>query len=160
MLHALDAPEFAALLREEAPEATVEQLIRVHPARYRRGHPGDPARGSASTVQLDADTAMSEGSAEAALRAAGAGVHGGRCGDGGLGAQRPSPPSARPGITPNRRAPWAFACSTTPASRPMHARARMGLQRVAVVDFDVHHGNGTQALFAQTPELFYGSSHQ
>jgi acetoin utilization deacetylase AcuC-like enzyme len=41
-----------------------------------------------------------------------------------------------------------------------HARAEHGLKRVAVVDFDVHHGNGTQALFAQNPELFYGSSHQ
>jgi acetoin utilization deacetylase AcuC-like enzyme len=42
----------------------------------------------------------------------------------------------------------------------MHARARWGLTRVAVVDFDVHHGNGTQAMFAADPALFYASSHQ
>ena len=42
----------------------------------------------------------------------------------------------------------------------MHARARWGIQRIAVVDFDVHHGNGTQAMFAEDPDLFYASSHQ
>ncbi|MBV8592101.1 MAG: histone deacetylase family protein, partial [Acetobacteraceae bacterium] len=42
----------------------------------------------------------------------------------------------------------------------LHARAKWGLRRVAVVDFDVHHGNGTQAIFAKDPDLFYGSSHQ
>jgi len=41
-----------------------------------------------------------------------------------------------------------------------HARARWGKRRIAVVDFDVHHGNGTQAMFAADPDLFYGSSHQ
>ena len=40
----------------------------------------------------------------------------------------------------------------------MHARARWGLKRVAVVDFDVHHGNGTQAIFAHDPDLFYASA--
>jgi acetoin utilization deacetylase AcuC-like enzyme len=41
-----------------------------------------------------------------------------------------------------------------------HARARWGLRRVAVVDFDVHHGNGTQDIFWNDPDLFYASSHQ
>ena len=42
----------------------------------------------------------------------------------------------------------------------LHARAAHGLKRVAVVDFDVHHGNGTQAAFTRDPELFYASTHQ
>ena len=75
VLAALDAPEFAALLRQEAPQATREQLLRVHPGTIIdailaiRPEEGD-------TMNIDADTAMSAGSAEAALRAAGAAVLG------------------------------------------------------------------------------------
>ena len=74
VLQALDQEDFSALIRDEAPEASIEQLCRVHPRNYVdailgiRPPPGE-------TVALDGDTAMSHGSAEAALRAAGAGVH-------------------------------------------------------------------------------------
>jgi acetoin utilization deacetylase AcuC-like enzyme len=158
VLQALDAPEFAALIREEAPRATKEQLVRVHPARIIdailaiRPEDGD-------TVNIDADTTMSAGSAEAALRAAGAGVLGVdlvMCGAvaNAFAAVRP------PGHHAEPSRPMGFCLFNNAGVAAQHARAAHGLQRVAVVDFDVHHGNGTQALFAQNPELFYGSSHQ
>ena len=56
--------------------------------------------------------------------------------------------------------PMGFCLFNNAAVAALHARARWGLQRVAVVDFDVHHGNGTQAMFAADPDLFYASSHQ
>jgi acetoin utilization deacetylase AcuC-like enzyme len=56
--------------------------------------------------------------------------------------------------------PMGFCLFNNAGVAALHARAAHGLERVAVVDFDVHHGNGTQTLFAQDPGLFYGSSHQ
>jgi acetoin utilization deacetylase AcuC-like enzyme len=143
VLAALEAPEFSHLLRESAPMATVEQLSRVHPQTYVEGilsiRPdlGEP-------VQLDSDTVMSHGSAEAAARAAGAACA----------AVRPPGHHAEP----NR--PMGFCLFNNAAVAAMHARARWGIQRIAVVDFDVHHGNGTQAMFAADPDLFYASTHQ
>jgi acetoin utilization deacetylase AcuC-like enzyme len=158
VLRALEVPEFAALLREEAPRATKEQLIRVHPARIVDAilaiHPDE-----GDTVNLDPDTAMSTGSAEAALRAAGAAVLGvdlvmrGAVANA-FAAVRP------PGHHAEPSRPMGFCLFNNAGVAALHARAAHGLKRVAVVDFDVHHGNGTQALFAQNPDLFYASSHQ
>ena len=158
VLAALEAPEFSHLLREVAPMATVEQLSRVHPQTYVEGilsiRPdlGEP-------VQLDSDTVMSHGSAEAAARAAG-----GACmavdavmegwARAAFAAVRPPGHHAEP----NR--PMGFCLFNNAAVAAMHTRARWGIQRIAVVDFDVHHGNGTQAMFAADPDLFYGSTHQ
>jgi len=158
VLTALDAPEFASLVRVEAPRATQEQLILVHPARIVdailaiRPEEGD-------TVNIDADTAMSAGSAEAALRAAGAGVHGvdlvmrGAVSNA-FAAVRP------PGHHAEPSRPMGFCLFNNAGIAAQHARIAHGMKRVAVLDFDVHHGNGTQSLFAQIPELFYGSTHQ
>ena len=66
----------------------------------------------------------------------------------------------RLGTMPSRLAPWASAFSTMSPSAALHARAKHGAERVAVVDFDVHHGNGTQAAFCSEKKLFYGSTHQ
>ncbi len=158
VLAALDAPEFASLLRREAPRATREQLLLAHPAAYVdailaiRPAPDE-------LVQLDADTAMNAGSAEAALRAAGAAVAAvdavmeGEA-QAAFAAVRP------PGHHAEPARPMGFCLFGNAAIAALWARARHRLRRIAVVDFDVHHGNGTQAIFAADPELFYASSHQ
>jgi acetoin utilization deacetylase AcuC-like enzyme len=158
VLQALDAPEFAALIREEAPRATKEQLIRVHPANIVKAILAvRPEEGE--LVNIDADTAMSTGSAEAASRAAGAGVLGVDLVM--RGAVRNVFAAVRPpGHHAEPSRPMGFCLFNSAGVAAQHARDAHGLKRVAVVDFDVHHGNGTQALFAQNPELFYGSSHQ
>jgi acetoin utilization deacetylase AcuC-like enzyme len=158
VLRALDAPEFAGLVRKDAPRATKEQLVLVHPARIVDAilaiHPEE-----GDTMNIDADTAMSTGSAEAALRAAGAGVLG-------IdmvmsGAVRNAFAAVRPpGHHAEPSRPMGFCLFNNAGVAAQYARAAHGLKRVAVLDFDVHHGNGTQALFAQNPDLFYGSSHQ
>ena len=158
VLAALETPEFSALLREEAPPATAEQLQRVHPARYVeailsiRPDPGE-------SVQLDADTLMSSGSADAALHAAGAACKAVDAVMQGwaraaFAAVRPPGHHAEPGR------PMGFCLFNNAAVAALHARATYGVRRVAVVDFDVHHGNGTQAMFAADADLFYASSHQ
>jgi acetoin utilization deacetylase AcuC-like enzyme len=158
VLRALDAPEFAALIREEAPRATMDQLVRVHPARIVEAILAiQPEEGDVTNI--DADTAMSHGSAEAALRAAGAAVLGVDLVM--RGAVRNAFAAVRPpGHHAEPSRPMGFCLFNNAGVAAQHARVVHGLKRVAVVDFDVHHGNGTQALFAQNPELFYGSSHQ
>jgi len=158
VLAALEAPEFSDLLREQAPMATVEQLCRVHPKAYVEAMLAiQPALGE--PINLDSDTVMSHGSAEAAARAAG-----GACmavdavmegwARAAFAAVRP------PGHHAEPSRPMGFCLFNNAAVAALHARAQWGVQRVAVVDFDVHHGNGTQAMFAADPDLFYGSSHQ
>ena len=109
--------------------------------------------------RIDADTIVSPGSGEAALRAAGAVI---AAVDAVIAGEAANAfcAVARPATTPSPSAPWASACSTTSPSGRARARHRHGLERVAVIDFDVHHGNGTQAIFADDPHLFYGSTHQ
>ena len=158
VLAALEAEAFAPLLREQAPLATVEQLVRMHPEPYIRAilairpEPGD-------RLQLDGDTSMSAGSAEAALRAAGGAV---RAVDLVLGGQARAAFAATrpPGHHAEPARPMGFCLFNNAAIAAGQAREVWGLKRVAVLDFDVHHGNGTQAMFADQPDLFYGSSHQ
>ena len=109
-------------------------------------------------VQLDQDTAMSPGSLEAALRAAGAtveavrGVAAGEF-DRAFCAVRP------PGHHAEPEQAMGFCLFSNVAVAAREAQA-LGLRRVAVVDFDVHHGNGTQAVFETDPDLFFASVHQ
>ena len=142
-----------------APHATAEQLTPRAPGELRRSDPRRSVPAEGEMVQLDADTAMSAGSAEAALRAAGAAVAGVDAVMEGwaraaFAAVRP------PGHHAEPARPMGFCLFNNAAVAALHARARWGVQRVAVVDFDVHHGNGTQAMFAADPDLFYASSHQ
>jgi acetoin utilization deacetylase AcuC-like enzyme len=158
VLQALEHPDFVPLLRERAPLATEEQLSRVHPPEYVRAILAiRPAAGE--RVQLDPDTAMSAGSAEAALRASGAAV---AAVDAVMeGWARTAFAAVRPpGHHAEPRRPMGFCLFNGVAVAAEHARARWGLKRIAVVDFDVHHGNGTQAMFQNDPDLFYASSHQ
>jgi acetoin utilization deacetylase AcuC-like enzyme len=158
VLQALEHPDFAGLLREAAPRAEPEQLALMHPRGYVdailaiRPEPGE-------STALDGDTLMSSGSAEAALRAAGGAIAGVDAvmegwAKGAFVAVRP------PGHHAEPSRPMGFCLFNNVAVAAAHARKRWGLARVAVVDFDVHHGNGTQAMFAADPSLFYASSHQ
>jgi len=158
ILAALEHSDFAALDRREAPAASEEQLGRAHPAEYVAEilsiRPG-PSQG----VALDGDTIMSEGSAEAALRAAGgacAAVDAVMAGEVGAAFAAVRPPGHH--AEPARA--MGFCLFNNVAVAALHARARWGLRRVAVVDFDVHHGNGTQAMFWDDADLFFASSHQ
>ncbi len=157
VLEALEAPEFARLERREAPEATIEDLARVHPRPFvERLLAAVPQTGH---VAIDADTVMSPASGRAALRAAGAvtaavdAVVAGEA-DNAFCAVRPPGHHAEP-----RRA-MGFCLFNNIAVGALRAREVHGLARVAAIDFDVHHGNGTQARFADDPTLFYASTHQ
>ena len=158
VLAALERPEFADLLREGAArDRGAAHAACTRRTTSRRSSAIRPAEGE--MVQLDADTAMSAGSAEAALRAAGAAV---AAVDAVMeGWARAAFAAVRPpGHHAEPARPMGFCLFNNAAVAALHARARWGVQRVAVVDFDVHHGNGTQAMFAADPDLFYASSHQ
>lgn len=157
VLSALERPEFAQLERREAPVATVEQIARVHSLRHiNQLMAAIPAQGLA---YIDADTVISADSGAAALRAAGAlcaavdAVS--------LGAFQNAFCAIRPPghhAEPDRA--MGFCLFNNVAIGAMHARAAHGFERVAIIDFDVHHGNGTQAAFEGDADAFYGSTHQ
>ncbi|HEX4078513.1 MAG TPA: histone deacetylase family protein [Rhizomicrobium sp.] len=158
VLEALDESSLPGLARMTAPRAAREALLRTHTAELvDRILLAEVARGQ--FARLDADTAMSPGSAEAALCAAGAvagavdAVMSGRIGNA-FCAVRP------PGHHAERARSMGFCLFNNIAVGALHARAIYGLQRVAVVDFDVHHGNGTQDIFYGDADLFYASTHQ
>ncbi|WP_198670184.1 histone deacetylase family protein [Dyella sp. C9] len=156
VLQALDHDRFATLDRIEAPRATREHLLRVHtPAHVDRILATVPDSG---TVRLDEDTVMSHGSAEAALRAAGAAVAAvdAVMGQGGKAfcAVRP------PGHHATHDKAMGFCLFNNVAVAAAHAIAEHGLKRVAIADFDVHHGNGTQDIFARESRVLFISSHQ
>jgi len=157
VLAALDDPEFARAERREAPQADLEDVIRIHSRRHVEGILG--AIPKSGHVGIDADTVVSPASGEAALRAAGAvvaavdAVMAGEA-DNAFCAVRPPGHHAEP-----QRA-MGFCLFNNAAIGALRARAAHGLARVAVVDFDVHHGNGTQAAFEADGSLFYASTHQ
>jgi acetoin utilization deacetylase AcuC-like enzyme len=157
VLEALSAPEFAGLDRREAPEATIDDIARVHPRRLVESLLAQmPKEGYAA---IDADTILCPESGKAALRAAGAvaaAVDAVIAGE----AERAFCAVRPPGhhAEPNR--PMGFCVFNNVAIGALRAREVHGVGRVAVIDFDVHHGNGTQARFADDPTLFYASTHQ
>jgi acetoin utilization deacetylase AcuC-like enzyme len=157
VIAALDAPEFADLVRREAPAAERDQLERAHGAAYiDTVFASVPSTGR---IHLDPDTALSPGSGEAALRAAGAvcaavdAVVAGEARNA-FCAVRPPGHHAEPGRA------MGFCLFNNVVVGALHARAAHGLARVAVIDFDVHHGNGSQAMIENDPDLFYASTHQ
>jgi len=157
VLEAFDDPRFAAVERHSAPRASREQLERVH----RRAHVEHilGVMPKSGWMQLEADTVMSPGSAEAALRAAGAAcaavdavlttpLRRAFC------AVRP------PGHHATPSAPMGFCLFNNVAAAAAQAIDAHGLERVAIIDFDVHHGNGTQDIFWTDPRVLYASTHQ
>jgi acetoin utilization deacetylase AcuC-like enzyme len=143
--------------RREAPRASEEHLILVHQPRYiERILRAVPDEGY---VRIDADTVMSPGSGEAALRATGgavAAVDGVIGGEGRNAFSLMRPPGHH--AEPARGMGFCLFNSIAVAAR--HALDRHGLERVSIFDFDVHHGNGTQAAFAAEPRVQYLSTHQ
>lgn len=157
VLQALDHDRHAALDRIEAPRVTREQLLRVHSSDHvDRILTSAPQHG---TQWLDADTAMSPDSVEAALRAAGAMV---AAVDAVLSVttRRAFCAVRPPGHHATRDQAMGFCLFNNIAVGAAHALAAHGLKRVAIADFDVHHGNGTQAIFESEPRVLFASSHQ
>jgi acetoin utilization deacetylase AcuC-like enzyme len=154
---ALSVPEFDALDRRESPLADRAELLRVHPEDYiARIEAAIPDQG---TVPLDADTYVAPGSLDAALRAVGgcvAAVDAVMAGDvsNAFVACRP------PGHHAETATPMGFCLFGNAAIAAKRALDHHGLSRVAVVDFDVHHGNGTQDLLWSEERTLFVSSHQ
>ncbi|MEQ8825079.1 MAG: histone deacetylase family protein [Filomicrobium sp.] len=154
---------FDELVRDDAPlrDDVEAQILLAHPERYlkmikdARPGPGD------GRVHLDGDTVMSPGSWEAAVRAVGAGLEA---------VDRVMDQSSqirnafcqvRPcGHHAEADRAMGFCLFANVAIAGMYARAKYGLERVAVIDFDVHHGNGTQDIFWAHKDLFFASTHQ
>jgi len=153
----LDALADLDLDRREAPLGDEADVLRCHPGRYlARLKAAAPAQGQ---VALDGDTWLSPGSMEAAMRAVGAGcaaVDAVLAGEAGRAfvAMRP------PGHHAERETPMGFCLLGTAAIAAKRALDHHGLDRVAVLDFDVHHGNGTQDLLWDEGRAFFASTHQ
>ncbi len=160
VLEAIEAAAFAGIDEVEAPAASRLQLLRAHTAAL-VSSVLDVA--TTDLRRIDADTAMNAHSAKAALHSAGA-----VCAaiDDVLraprnGSQRRAFCAVRPpGHHATRAQAMGFCLFNSVAVGAAHALARHGLDRVAIVDFDVHHGNGTQDIFWNDPRVMYVSSHQ
>jgi acetoin utilization deacetylase AcuC-like enzyme len=157
VLAALSGPHYAALERREAPEAALDDVLRIHSRHHVERVLG--AVPKAGHVAIDADTVLSPASGTAALHAAGAVAAAvdavvAKEADNAFCAVRPPGHHAEP----NRA--MGFCLFNNAAIGALRAREVHGLDRVAVIDFDVHHGNGTQAAFEADDNLFYASTHQ
>ena len=153
----LNVTDFENLHRFESPKIKLETIAMMHDPKYIDSVlKSIPERGS---IQLDADTILSSGSGEAILRAAGGvcaaiddvlkhDASNAFCG------MRP------PGHHAEFSQSMGFCIFNNIAIGARYAQRFHGIDKVAVIDFDVHHGNGTQHMFESDPSLFYGSSHQ
>ncbi|MCX7086921.1 MAG: histone deacetylase family protein [Methylococcales bacterium] len=155
--NALDQAAFAQLIRVSPPLGTEQQIRLIHPFEHiQHIRNALPVQGE---HHLDDDTVLSPGSETAAFRAVGA-----VCdavdrilsdkADNAFCAIRPPGHHAEPTLA------MGFCLFNNVAIAAEYARQHYQLQRVAIVDFDVHHGNGTQAAFYQQPQVFYASSHE
>src|SRR3954470_4570419 len=149
--------KFQPLQRAQAPRAELEAIALCHPVDYieqiRDATPRD------GVVHVDADTSMSPGSFEAALRGAGGAVHAvdeviGKRARNAFVAVRP------PGHHAETTRAMGFCLFNNAAIAARYAQRRHGLERTAIIDFDVHHGNGSQEIFWSDASVMYCSTHQ
>jgi acetoin utilization deacetylase AcuC-like enzyme len=154
---ALEAEKFQSLARAPAPAAPLEVIALCHPMDYiveiRDATPKD------GIAHLDADTSMSPGSFEAALRAAGGAIFAvdevlSKKARNAFVATRP------PGHHAETARPMGFCFFDNVAIAARYAQQRHGIARAAIVDFDVHHGNGSQEIFWADKSVMYCSTHQ
>ena len=150
---ALSDDNFGSLLRVEAIPATIDQIARAHPRGYIEKILTAPAG------PLDADTYISAGTARAALLAAGANVQAvdlvlSGAANNAFCAMRP------PGHHAETQTAMGFCFFGNVVIAARHALEHHGLERVAIVDFDVHHGNGTQDLVWEDARIAFASTHQ
>ncbi len=147
---------FPQLDWHEAPRASRGQLLRAHKSglleQVLETRPSE-------RMLLDPDTVLSPGSAEAGLLAAGAAVAAVDAVLGGL-ANRVFCAVRPPGHHATADVAMGFCLFNSIAVGALHALEEHGLARVAIVDFDVHHGNGTQAIFEHDPRVLFAGSHQ
>ena len=153
----LSESRFDKLVREEAPEGTLDLVRLCHDEHYveelRRVAPDK------GLIYLDGDTSMSPGTWEAVMRGVGGAVAAADAvmsgaADNAFVATRP------PGHHAETNRPMGFCFFDHAAIAARHAQRKYGIARAAVVDFDVHHGNGTQDIFWADPTLMYCSTHQ
>ena len=154
---ALEDERFQTLAREQAPRAPLEVVALAHPMDYVEAiRDAAPKEG---LVHIDADTSMSPGSFEAALRGAGGAMHAvdevmnQKAGNAFV-AIRP------PGHHAETARPMGFCLFNNAAIAARYAQNRYGVERAAVVDFDVHHGNGSQDIFWADKTVMYCSTHE
>jgi acetoin utilization deacetylase AcuC-like enzyme len=156
IMQVLKSPYFKGAAILEAPQGRVEDILRAHTEDHVLRLKGMAPE---EFEYLDSDTVMSAGTLEAALRAVGAAtaavdaVFEGDAANA-FCAMRP------PGHHAERGRAMGFCFFNQAAIAALYAREKYGAERVAVVDFDVHHGNGTQDIFWSDPDMFYGSTHQ
>jgi len=154
---ALEDEKFQMLARAEAPRGPLDIIALCHPADYIEAiRDASPSQG---LVRLDADTAMSPGSYEAALRAVGGAkaavdeVMAGKATNAFV-ATRP------PGHHTETARPMGFCLFNNAAIAARYAQKTHGAERAAIVDFDVHHGNGSQDIFWSDKSVMYCSTHE
>ena len=153
----LENERFQTLLREQAPMGDRDAILRAHPEAYVAAL--ERAAPKEGIVELDGDTVMMPATMEAAMRAVGGATLAvdevmQRIVANAFVAMRP------PGHHAERATPMGFCFFNNAAVAARHAQKVHGAERVAIMDFDVHHGNGTHDIFWSDPSVMYCSTHE